>query len=77
MCAQKLPLWRALDLALDAAMGLAHLHSLRPSPIVHRDLHPGNLLVAGDLQVLYPPRRHHLASTPEWFDGLVKAHTGH
>ena len=41
------PLRRALEIALDAARGLAYLHNRRPSPIIHRDLKPGNLMFAG------------------------------
>lgn len=41
------PIRRALQIALDAARGLAYLHNRRPSPIIHRDLKPGNLMFAG------------------------------
>lgn len=41
------PLRRAVEIALDAARGLAYLHNRRPSPIIHRDLKPGNLMLAG------------------------------
>ncbi|KDD75764.1 protein kinase [Helicosporidium sp. ATCC 50920] len=39
---------RALEVALDAARGLAYLHNpRRASPILHRDLKPGNLMLSG------------------------------
>jgi len=41
------PLRRAIEIALDAARGLAYLHNRRPSPIIHRDLKPGNLMLSG------------------------------
>lgn len=41
------PFRRAVQIALDAARGLAYLHNRRPSPIIHRDLKPGNLMLAG------------------------------
>lgn len=45
---QVFPQRRALEVALDAARGLAYLHnSRRPSPIIHRDLKPGNLMLSG------------------------------
>lgn len=40
---------RAVELALDAARGLAYLHKRKPSPIVHRDLKPANLMISGNL----------------------------
>ena len=33
-----------LSFGLDAGRGLLYLHTRRPVPILHRDLHPGNLL---------------------------------
>ena len=48
---------RAVELALDAARGLAYLHKRKPSPIVHRDLKPANLMISGNLyQVRLDPR---------------------
>jgi hypothetical protein len=41
------PLRRSVEIALDAARGLAYLHNRRPSPIIHRDLKPGNLMLSG------------------------------
>jgi len=41
------PLRRSIEIALDAARGLAYLHNRRPSPIIHRDLKPGNLMLSG------------------------------
>jgi serine/threonine protein kinase len=41
------PIRRAVEIALDAARGLAYLHNRRPSPIIHRDLKPGNLMLSG------------------------------
>lgn len=41
------PTRRAVEIALDAAHGLAYLHNRRPSPIIHRDLKPGNLMLSG------------------------------
>ena len=41
------PFRRAVEIALDAARGLAYLHNRRPSPIIHRDLKPGNLMLSG------------------------------
>ena len=39
---------RALEIAVDCARGLAHLHNKKhPSGVVHRDLKPANLMVAG------------------------------
>ena len=38
---------RAMELAIDAARGLAYMHNRRPSSIVHRDLKPGNLMISG------------------------------
>lgn len=52
------PIRRALEIALDAARGLAYLHNRRPSPIIHRDLKPGNLMLSGspyqsERQIIY------------------------
>jgi hypothetical protein len=44
---QAFPFRRAIQIALDAARGLAYLHNRRPSPIIHRDLKPGNLMFTG------------------------------
>ncbi|KAK9810812.1 hypothetical protein WJX73_009202 [Symbiochloris irregularis] len=38
---------RSIEIALDAARGLAYMQAKKPSPIVHRDLKPANLMVAG------------------------------
>jgi hypothetical protein len=49
--------WRSkLQLALDVAKGMAHLHT-RQRPIVHGDLKPGNILV----QVHWPTCREHIS----------------
>lgn len=48
------PFRRAVEIALDAARGLAYLHNRRPSPIIHRDLKPGNLMFSGSS---YQPTR--------------------
>lgn len=40
---------RALEIALDAARGLAYLHHSRHPALIHRDLKPGNLMLAGSL----------------------------
>ena len=45
---------RAVELALDAARGLAYLHKRKPSPIVHRDLKPANLMISGNLYQVRP-----------------------
>lgn len=42
------PFRRAVEIALDAARGLAYLHNRRPQPIIHRDLKPGNLMLSGN-----------------------------
>lgn len=42
------PMRRAVEIALDAARGLAYLHNRKPNPIIHRDLKPGNLMLAGN-----------------------------
>eukprot|EP00887_Chlorella_sp_A99_P006013 scaffold27.g6013.t1 len=41
------PMRRAVEIALDAARGLAYLHNRKPNPIIHRDLKPGNLMLSG------------------------------
>eukprot|EP00161_Ancyromonas_sigmoides_P008560 TRINITY_DN213_c0_g1_i7.p1 TRINITY_DN213_c0_g1~~TRINITY_DN213_c0_g1_i7.p1 ORF type:complete len:1423 (-),score=536.71 TRINITY_DN213_c0_g1_i7:248-4516(-) len=41
----KLSARRRLEMALDAASGIAYLHSHTPSPVLHRDLKTPNLLV--------------------------------
>lgn len=48
---------RAVELALDAARGLAYLHKRKPSPIVHRDLKPANLMITGNLYQARLPSR--------------------
>lgn len=42
-----LELFEVFSLGLDAGYGLLHLHARRPNPILHRDLHPGNVLLFG------------------------------
>lgn len=42
-----IPVARVLDVALGIARGMAYLHSARPSPILHRDLKSGNVLLDG------------------------------
>ena len=42
-----LPWATRLAIAEGTAMGMAHLHSLRP-PVIHRDLKPGNILLSAD-----------------------------
>ncbi|KAI7841021.1 hypothetical protein COHA_005249 [Chlorella ohadii] len=44
---QVFPTRRAVEIALDAARGLAYLHHRKPNPIIHRDLKPGNLMLSG------------------------------
>lgn len=44
---QVFPIRRAVEIALDAARGLAYLHHRKPNPIIHRDLKPGNLMLSG------------------------------
>lgn len=46
---QVMSLRRAIELALDAARGLAYMHNRKPAPIVHRDLKPANLMISGAL----------------------------
>ena len=41
------PARRALEVAADAARGLAYLHARKQGAIVHRDLKPGNLMISG------------------------------
>jgi len=41
------PMRRGLEIALDAARGLAYMHNRNPNPIIHRDLKPGNLMLSG------------------------------
>lgn len=36
-----------MEIAVDAARGLAYMQAKKPSPIVHRDLKPANLMVSG------------------------------
>ena len=38
---------RAVEIAIDTARGLAYLHSRRQGSVIHRDLKPGNLMMAG------------------------------
>ncbi len=40
-------LWRALQLALDCARGMAYLHNRTPQAVVHRDLKPANIMLGG------------------------------
>lgn len=40
-------LWRAVELALDMARGLAYLHNRQPHAVIHRDLKPANLMLGG------------------------------
>ncbi|KAL6746387.1 protein kinase [Haematococcus lacustris] len=40
-------LWRAAQLALDCARGLAYLHARQPQAVIHRDLKPANLMIGG------------------------------
>ncbi len=39
--------WRAVQLALDCARGLAYLHNRTPQAVIHRDLKPANLMLGG------------------------------
>jgi len=41
------PARRALEVAADAARGLAYLHARKQGAIVHHDLKPGNLMISG------------------------------
>lgn len=49
---QVMSLRRAVELALDAARGLAYMHNRKPAPIVHRDLKPANLMISGAISVV-------------------------
>ncbi|KAF5831112.1 protein kinase [Dunaliella salina] len=44
---KKLTIWRAVQLALDCARGLAYLHSRSPQAVIHRDLKPANMMLGG------------------------------
>jgi len=44
---RKLTIWRAVQLALDCARGLAYLHSRSPQAVIHRDLKPANMMLGG------------------------------
>lgn len=39
-----------LSILLDVSYGLLYLHSHQPTPIIHRDLNPGNILLTQDLR---------------------------
>lgn len=39
-----------LDILLDVSYGLLYLHSQHPTPIIHRDLNPGNILLTRNLK---------------------------
>ncbi len=39
--------WRAIQLALDCARGMAYLHNRSPQAVIHRDLKPANLMLGG------------------------------
>lgn len=41
------PLPRAVQLALDCALGMTYLHNRRPQAVIHRDLKPANLMIGG------------------------------
>jgi serine/threonine protein kinase len=59
VCTQVMSLRRGVELALDAARGLAYMHNRKPAPIVHRDLKPANLMISGALtqvRARYHPR---------------------
>ncbi|KXZ55947.1 hypothetical protein GPECTOR_2g1498 [Gonium pectorale] len=54
---QRFPsMWRAVQLALDMARGLAYLHNRSPQAVIHRDLKPANLMMGGP-KVLSPHHR--------------------
>lgn len=38
-------LGHAAEMALDVARGMSYLHGRKPSPVIHRDLKPGNLML--------------------------------
>ena len=38
----------AIKVLLDVAKGMAYLHSLKPSPLLHRDMKSGNILVTAN-----------------------------
>mmetsp|Transcript_18868 Transcript_18868/g.40627 ORF Transcript_18868/g.40627 Transcript_18868/m.40627 type:complete len:504 (+) Transcript_18868:214-1725(+) len=40
-------MWRAVQLALDCARGLAYLHNRSPQAVIHRDLKPANIMLGG------------------------------
>ena len=44
---RRLPLRRALEIALDCARGLNYLHLANPHAMIHRDLKPSNVMLAG------------------------------
>jgi len=45
---QRFPgMWRAVQVAMDCARGLAYLHSRQPTAVIHRDLKPANLMMGG------------------------------
>ena len=39
-----------LGILLDVSYGLLYLHTHQPTPIIHRDLNPGNILLTWDLR---------------------------
>lgn len=45
-----IPVALALDIAIKVAAAIAFMHAL-PTPRIHRDLHPGNVLLTEDLSV--------------------------
>jgi serine/threonine protein kinase len=45
---KKLPPERALRAYISVLSALAHAHSIKPSPIIHRDVKPGNILTDGN-----------------------------
>eukprot|EP00892_Ulva_mutabilis_P012550 jgi/Ulvmu1/9668/UM055_0006.1 len=44
---RRLPLRRALEIALDCARGLNYIHLANPHAMIHRDLKPSNVMLAG------------------------------